>query len=312
MPHIYPPAPPTLSGDLLTISRFLNSPALVQRRLRTIAEARFIADSLLTGRYETSGGALLYEQTESIFTSKAPEAVNAGAEYPRTPAAPGPATLAGITKWGSDVPITDEHVKRYGRRAIDVALLKIVNYLVRQVDVTAMTAIGAAIPAGNQIAATGDWSGATPNILFDLLQAAAKIASFDQGYEADTVVTTDLGVARILADAKIISGTQREGGGSITLTGNIPTVAGLKILATNNIPTLSTNKTFVLDSSMLGGLAYERLESPEYSGDPANGVESWTRRDPAANDQWLVRGRRPIVPIVQEPNAVVCITGTTG
>ena len=54
MPHIYPPAPPTLSGDILTISRFLNSPALVQRRLRTIAEARFISDAILTGRYETS------------------------------------------------------------------------------------------------------------------------------------------------------------------------------------------------------------------------------------------------------------------
>jgi hypothetical protein len=303
-----------LSGDILTISRFLNSPALVQRRLRTIAEARFIADSILTGRYETSGGALLYEQTESIYTAKPPEAVNAGAEYPRSPAAPGPAALAGITKWGQDVPITDEHVHRYGRRAVDVALLKIVNYLVKQVDTTAMVALGAAVPAGNQIAATAAWdgSGTAPNILFDLLQAKAKIESYDQGYTADAVITTDLGVARIMADAKIIAGLARESGNSVTLTGNIPEIAGLRIMATNNIPSLSTYKAFVVDSTMLGGLAYERLESPEYAGDPANGVESWTRRDPAANDQYLVRGRRPIVPIIQEPNASVAITGTTG
>lgn len=314
MPHIYPPAPPTLSGDILTISRFLNSPALVQRRLRTIAEARFIADSILTGRYETSGGALLYEQTESIYTAKPPEAVNAGAEYPRSPAAPGPAALAGITKWGQDVPITDEHVHRYGRRAVDVALLKIVNYLVKQVDTTAMVALGAAVPAGNQIAATAAWdgSGTTPNILFDLLQAKAKIESYDQGYTADAVITTDLGVARIMADAKIIAGLARESANSVTLSGHIPEIAGLRIMATNNIPSLSTYKAFVVDSTMLGGLAYERLESPEYAGDPANGVESWTRRDPAANDQYLVRGRRPIVPIIQEPNASVAITGTTG
>jgi hypothetical protein len=313
MPHVYPPAPPTLSGDILTISRFLNSPALVQRRLRTIAEARFIADSILSGRYETSGGALLYEQTESIYTAKPPEAVNAGAEYPRSPAAPGPAALAGITKWGQDVPITDEHVHRYGRRAVDVALLKIVNYLVKQVDTTAMVALGAAIPAGNQLAVTAGWdTPATSNILFDLMRAKAQIEQFDQGYTADTVITTDMGVARIVADRNIIAGLARENASTVTASGDLREIAGLRIMATNNIPALSTYKCFVVDSTMLGGLAYERLESPEYSGDPANGVESWTRRDPAANDQWLVRGRRPVVPIIQEPNAAVALTGTTG
>lgn len=313
MPHIYPPAPPTLSGDILTISRFLNSPALVQRRLRTIAEARFIADSILSGRYETSGGALLYEQTESIYTAKPPEAVNAGAEYPRSPAAPGPAALAGITKWGQDVPITDEHVHRYGRRAVDVALLKIVNFLVKQVDTTAMVALGAAIPVGNQLAVTAGWdTPATSNILLDLMRAKAQIEQFDQGYTADTVITTDMGVARIVADRNIIAGLARENTSAITASGELREIAGLRIMATNNIPTLSTYKCFVVDSTMLGGLAYERLESPEYAGDPANGVESWTRRDPAANDQWLVRGRRPVVPIIQEPNAAVAITGTTG
>jgi hypothetical protein len=318
VPHIYPPAPPTLSGDILTISRFLNSPALVQRRLRTIAEARFLADSILTGRYETSGGALLYEQTESIYTAKPPEAVNAGAEYPRSPAAPGPAALAGVTKWGQDVPITDEHIHRYGRRAIDIALLKITNYLVKQVDTTCMTLIGAAVPAGNQIAATGTGWTATDNsenILLDLLTGKAKIASYDQGYSADTVISTDIGIARIMADKNIIAGLAREAGGgnaTVTARGDVPMIGGLRLLATNNIPALSTYKAFILDSTMLGGLAYERLESPEYSGDPANGVESWTRRDPAANDQWLVRGRRPVVPIVQEPQAIVAITGNTG
>lgn len=313
MPHIYPPAPPTLSGDILTISRFLNSPALVQRRLRTIAEARFIADSILSGRYETSGGALLYEQTESIYTSKPPEAVNAGAEYPRSPAAPGPAALAGITKWGQDVPITDEHVHRYGRRAVDVALLKIVNYLVKQVDTTAMVALGAAIPVGNQLAVTGGWdTPATSNILFDLMRAKAQIEAYDQGYTADTVITTDLGVARIISDRNIIAGLAREGNSPVTASGDLREIAGLRIMPTNNIPALSTYKAFVVDSTMLGGLAYERLESPEYGGDPANGVESWTRRDPAANDQWLVRGRRPVVPIIQEPQAAVALTGITG
>lgn len=306
MPHIYPPAAPTITGDNITISRFLNSPAAVQRRLRSIGENRFIADVLLSGRYETSGGSLLYEQSESQYTSRAPGAVNAGAEYPRASAAPGPAALAGVTKWGQDVPITDEHVHRYGRRAVDVALQKVINYLTRQVDSVSLAAIAAAVTQTQAV--TAAWNDAGRDILLDLMLAKAQVLSNDQGYDPDTFVTTDEGYARIVADQKIIAGLARERDVPVTVSGDQFTIAGLRILGTNNLPT--GVKALVLDSTMLGGLAYERLESPEYQGDPANGVESWTRRDPDANDQWLVRGRRPVVPVVQEPDAAVAITGT--
>jgi hypothetical protein len=309
MPHTYPPAPATISGDNITISRFLNAPATVQRRLRTIAENRFIADVLLTGRYETSGGSLLYEQNETIFTTKAPKAVSAGAEYPRSPATPGPAALAGVTKWGQDVPITDEHVKRYGRRAVDVALTKVVNYLTKQVDSVALAAIAAAVTQSAAATGGGNWSGANADPLLDLTLAAANVRSLDQGYEPDTAVMSDVNYARLISNAKIVAGLQRESDQSVTRQGTsgVLVVAGLRILPTNNMPVPTT--ALIMDASMLGGMAYERLESPEYQGDPANGVESWTRRDPDANDQWLVRGRRPVVPVIQEPNSGYKITG---
>jgi hypothetical protein len=307
MPHIYPPAPPTISGDNITISRFLQSPALVQRRLRDITTQRFIADVILSGRYEASGGSLLYEQTESIYTQKAPEVVNPGAEYPRSPAVPGPAALAAVSKWGQDVPITDEHIKRYGRRAMDVAFLKIANYLVRQVDSVALAAIAAAVTQTTTAIAT--WATtATADPLLDLMLAAAAIRANDQGYDPDIAVMSDVSFARMVANSKIISGLTRENNISPTTAGirAVQEVAGVTPLPTNNLPVAST--VFVLDSTILGGLGYERLESPEYTGDPANGVESSSRRDPSGNDQWLVRGRRPVVPIVQEPNAAYKIT----
>jgi hypothetical protein len=308
MPHIYPPANPTISGDNITISRFLNSPTLVQRRLRTLAENRFISDVILSGRYEVSGGSLLYEQSESIFTNKAPQAVNAGAEYPRASASPGPAALASVTKWGQDVPITDEHVTRFGRRAVDVSLLKITNYLVKQVDTLCLAAIAAAVTQTQAAVAT--WATtATANILLDIELAVAKVTANDQGYEPDYLITTDEGYARIVADRNIIAGMTRESRGNTpTESGDFLRIGGLIPLATNNLP--AGVKAMVVDSAMLGGIGYERIQSPEYAGDPANGVESWTRRDPDANDQWLVRGRRPVVPVVQEPNAGCAITGT--
>jgi hypothetical protein len=307
MPHIYPAPPATISGDVITISRFLGNPTVVQRRVRDLALNRFLGDVLLTGRYETSGGSLLYEQNESQYTNRPPESVAPGAEYPRAGATPGTAALAAVTKWGQDVPITDEHIHRYGRRAVDVSLQKIVNYLTRQVDAICLAAISAAVTQVQP--AAGAWTGGTRDILLDIMLAEAKVSGQDQGYAADTLVTTDAGYARIVADQKIISGVNAgPAGANPVLDGGIPRIGGLRVLASNNLP--AGVQALVVDSNMLGGLAYERLESPEYQGDPANGVETWTRRDPDANDQWLVRGRRPIVPVVQEPNAGCVITGT--
>ena len=84
MAVLYPPVQPTLSGDVLTISRFLNNPTLVARRLRTLAEQRFISDVLLSGRINTTSGSVLYETGESIFSDRAPSSVAPGSEYPLT------------------------------------------------------------------------------------------------------------------------------------------------------------------------------------------------------------------------------------
>ena len=39
MPYTYPPPAPSISGDTVTISRFLQNPTLVARRLRTEHQA---------------------------------------------------------------------------------------------------------------------------------------------------------------------------------------------------------------------------------------------------------------------------------
>jgi hypothetical protein len=321
MPHVYPPAAPTISGDTLTISRFLNSPAAVMRRLRTLTENRFIADVLLSGRFQVQGGSILYEQTESIFTSKAPEAVAPGSQYPMATATPGTAAVAAVTKWGQDVPVTDEQIGRYGGRAAEVALIKIANYIVKQVDSVCLAAIAAAVTATRAAGSPGGvgsaraWSVITADPttssapLLDLMAAAAEMRALDQGYEPNVAIMSDLSYARVIANASVIAGLSRESRDSVTAAGIAAAreIAGLELLPTNNLPVAST--AFVIDTTMLGGIGYERIPSPEYQGDPANGVESFSRRDPQASDKWILRGRRPVVPIVQEPGAGFKITG---
>jgi hypothetical protein len=300
----YPPTVPTLSGDVLTISRFLNTPTAVARRLRTIAENRFIADVLLSGRVE--GSSILYETDESIYTSRAPEVVTPGGQYPRSVAPTGTAAVANPVKWGQEVPITDEEIGRFRGDAVERNLQKIVNYLVFTVDTTALAVIAAGVTAS--VAALVAWNTlATANPVLDLLRAKATIRATNKGYDPDTVACDDFAYAYIIGNFNVLATMARENGQTASITGNVVEIAGLRILPTPNLPTAGT--AIVVDSRVLGSLGYERIPSPEYSGDPSTGVETQSRRNPAGNDEWLVRGRRPVVPFVQEPGAGCKITG---
>lgn len=299
----YPPVAPTLSGDTLTISRFLNNPTAVSRRLRTIAENRFIADVLLSGRIE--GSSILYETDESIYTADAPEVVAPGAQYPRTLAPTGTAAVANPVKWGQEVPITDEEVGRFRGQAVERNLAKVINYLVLTVDSTALAVITSAVT--QSVPATAVWDAAGANPLLDLLRAKATIRALNKGYDPDVVAVDDFAFAYIVGNLNMLATMAREAGTTVSMSGDLPVLAGLRILPTPNLPTAGT--AIVADSTMLGALGYERIPSPEYQGDPANGVETLTRRNPLGNDEWLVRGRRPVVPFVQEPGAGCKLTG---
>src|SRR6266536_6257800 len=136
MPGTYPASPPTLSGDLETISRFLQSPQQILRRLRSYTDLRFVADQVLTQRFRSQGGAVLYEQSEPFVSDRAVEAVGAGSEYPYANLPTGTAAVAAIQKWGQKVILTDEEIERnvYAGAAVDRNLRKVVNSIIKQVD----------------------------------------------------------------------------------------------------------------------------------------------------------------------------------
>jgi hypothetical protein len=309
MPYTYPPLAPTLSGDVLTINRFLSSPAMVQRRLRTLAEQEFVADVLLTGKVKASGGAIAYGISESLYTDRVPESIRAGSEYPRGLAPTGAAALANVTKWGQDVKVTDEEIGRtQNMQPVERSMLKVVNQLVQQVDTVCLAAIAAAVTQTQAAVAT--WATiATADPLLDLQLAASIAEDLAQGYKPDTVVMTKTLYARLTSNRNLIAGLQRESNSTVTTDGNIQTIGGLAVRSVPAARMPSGTTVMVLDSAQLGAIGYEEIPSPEYTGDPANGIESWVRRDPDANDSWLIRGRRPVVPVIQEPASAVKVTG---
>lgn len=303
MPYTYPPAAPTLSGDVLTISRFLNSPTLVARRLRDILSQRYIADALLTGRIPVVGGAVQYETGESIYTGDDPKAVAPGAEYPLTPVPTGEASIAKTVKWGQDTMVTDEAIARQMMRPVERALQKLANQNVRYVDSVALSAIASAVTASQ--AAAASWSTATAKqIITDVATSKASIISLNEGYEPDTVVVDDLTWAYAFS-AFVSAGLMPRESENPLVTGEFPVIDGMRWLPTTNLPTAGT--VTVLDSTVLGGMADEDLGGGYESAGP-EGVQAKSIRDDD-NDQWKLRCRRVTVPIVQEPGAARKITG---
>ncbi|MCA1570781.1 MAG: hypothetical protein LC798_10790 [Chloroflexi bacterium] len=306
MPITYPPAAPTITGDNITISRFLNNPTLVARRLRTLLDQRYIADALLTGRFTASGGSLQYETGESIFAADNPRAVSPGGEYPLTTVGQGVAALAKTVKWGQDTEVTDESISRQQMDPVNRALLKLANQNVKYVDSVALAAIASAVTATQ--AATAAWATATAQqMLTDVLQARASILALNQGYDPDTVVVDDVRYARALAAFVAAGFVSRENNGANpALTGTFPVVAGMRWLSSPNLPTANT--VLVLDSQQLGGMADENLGGPGYVNAGGVGVQAKTMRVDA-EDLWRLRCRRVTVPVVVEPAAGRTITG---
>jgi hypothetical protein len=306
MPMTYPPPAPTVSGDITSIHTFLQTPSLVLRRLRSLAEQRFIADALLKARFDAEGGGLQYQQSESMYTDRPPQAIRPGMEYPKSGLGVGPTQLAEVVKWGQDVPITDEAIKRLRLDPVERALTKSVNHMVSTVDSVALAVIASAITQTTPAAAA--WSTATAKqILLDAALAKQKVIDLKQGYMPDTVALPGIAWAYAMAAFVEAGYVPRESPSlNPAVTGEFPVVDGMVWLTSPNTPAPATS-AWVLDSTQLGGMADEDLGGPGYTGNVA-GVETKVIRV-EQNDGYLVRCRRVTVPVVIEPNAGWEITG---
>lgn len=311
MPNSYPASPPTLSGDLETISRFLQSPTQIRRRLRDFHDLRFVSDQLLTQRFNTAGGAALYEQSESQVTDRAVESVGPGSEYPFANMPTGTAAIAAVQKWGQKVRVTDEEIARnvYAGQLIDRNLRKVVNSIIQQVDSITMSAIQSAVTAvgaADQQAVSGTaWNSTAPFILRDILLAKSQITKKNMGYKPDTIVVSDLAYAWMMSDTTVTNALRRETTDNPVYTGSIEVLAGLTIVVAGS--NYFSSGPVVLDSSQVGGMADEQDNAPGYAvSDLAVQIKSIRLE---SNDAWDLQGRRKTVPIIQETGAMCQITG---
>ena len=303
----FPPAAPSLSGDLLTIHRLLQTPTLLQRRLRTITDLRFVSDQILTQRFRSSGGAVLYEVSEPIVSDRPVESVAPGAEYPMALTPEGAAALAAVLNWGQATAITDAEIKRSVPmgNAVDRKLRKLMNSVISRVDAITMSAVGSAVTATQ--AAGANWDNASATILRDLERAKAKVVDLNQGYNPDTILMSSTKYAEMASDDKVATLRRREDANNPIYTGKIDIIDDLTVVTTStgNLP---SDDVWVLDSTQLGGMADETEVDPGYTMAEL-GIQVQTERIPK-RDSFEMWARRITVPVIQEPSAAVKITGT--
>jgi hypothetical protein len=310
----YPPGAPTLSGNMLTIDRALQSPTYIRRALRDFRDLRFVSDQILTGRLRSSGGAVLYEQSEAFVSDRPVRAINAGSDYPIANLPPGTAALAAVAKWGQKVQLTFESVKRsqYAGMEISRALRKVVNTVVGQVDSVSLAAIGSAVTTFFN-ASTGTfvgggtnnaWITGTPTMLRDILRAKAGITDLKLGYIPDTLLMRDSAAAYVMSDDKVTNALRRETRDSPIYSGEMDVIADLAILRSPSAPA----DPYIFDSTQIGSMADESEVDPGYTVDEmAIQVKAWVDNE---IDGWWLQGRRITVPAVQEPGAGTRIVNT--
>jgi hypothetical protein len=300
---------PTVSGTTITVDWLRNDPRRIYRLLRTLVQQNLIGWRLLTGRVDLTGtGFGIYEVSESIFAAIAGSVVRPLSRYPLTQT--GTPSLASVKpdKTGLADLISDEDIAHNRMDNVMRALIKIANQLTFQNDGLALAAIASLVTKTTAGAATWDGSSSAKPFL-DTLLAAASIQEENQGYMADTVATTPSKFAYAIASAVAAGQLPREDANNAVQSNiNAIRIANMTWVKTTNMP--GGVSAIVLDSRMLGSMAYERLEGG-YQGDPSDmtsGVESKRFREEGV-DGVKIQARIVRAPMVQEPNAARIVTG---
>lgn len=305
----FPPGSVSVSGSTVSASVFLSRPDFVARRLRTLADLRYVGSNLLRGRASAEGGAVGYETAgESIFADAAPEVVAPGSEYTLTTTGAGTPAVAKVKKWGKDSLVTDEDIKRRNMDSVNRGLNKLANSAGLVVDKAVTAAIASAVTATTGAGAV--WTSNGTTVLRDIMLAQAAIAGQSMGYQADTLLISDTMWAELASNSALAALFARENLNNPVYTGRFSNLAGLDVVhvPAANLPGGVGTVAYVLDSQNLGFIATEDLGGGyQRAGDL---VESKVIRQDE-NDAWRLRARVNFAAAVTDPLAGYKITAVS-
>jgi hypothetical protein len=311
----YPPRPGSIDGGgVLTISSFLKEPTFIARRMREISDKTFVGDKILGGRATSESGMVAYGQTEGIYADGSPETIEPGGEFPMTTIPLVANILEAIKKVGLATEITLESVQRLRWDPVDRALRKLRNRQIQAFDLVVMAKIAATF--GSIPTVTGsDWGTATDATpVRHVLQAIAEIRDKQEGYEPNTLLLNHDKFVEWVGNEAILRMLARFAGGdgSFTVEENRIILPGANLQILSQPTGTAVTDPLVFDSMAFGSIVRGADDDPA-----DDGVRVETRYytsaevSPASQSEvWRLSTKRERLPIIQEPEAAIRITGT--
>lgn len=290
----FPPDPASVTGNAITVDLFLRDPVRVQRTIEQLANLRFVADVIFSAGPAIPGGSMIYDQITDqgqIFLDRDVQEIEPGGDFPILNALEQGPLVAIAKKYGGEVFLTYEEIRRDRRDVLGRRLTQLRNTIVRKVDRLAMAALRAA-PIIAQ-AASADWSTASTDIVRDLAVAKNAISRLELGYMADTVLIHDDQELDLVTDKDIRDALPRERDNGLIRTGNVGRLMGLDFITTSQV---SAGEVIVLQRKVAGGISDE--------------VPLYTKPiDDERKERTYLHGARIPAIYVTDPKAVVRITG---
>lgn len=301
--YTYPVKHPEGTLTDAQLHALLANPRVIAKRLHSLTEMKFIADYLLSGRFDATGGGIFYETGEEEFADKDPESVAPLGEYPKVVLESGEVVSARTVKWGLDTVISDEKIARQGIQYVNKGLRRLGNTIVRHVDSVAMAVIASRVTSTFASPSTWTTAGKAVEALLSIQQTRADLGL---GIDLDTVVLKPTQYAKVIGMLVDDKALPRESGAT-AVQGNIPVDAlGLTWAVS---PHYTGTNPLLVDREQLGGMADEKLGGPGYVGAGNVGIEAKSIRN-EDDDSYTLRGRRVTVPVVTEPLAGVQLTNS--
>jgi hypothetical protein len=310
--------PETGGSPTLTVKALLQQPTLLSRELVNLVNKRLIADQLFVrgSAEQVAGGALRYQQLESIYVDDDPDEIAEGGDFPMTDWTEA-VKVEPVRQYGFGVRVTNLAIRRNQRDMVSRGQRKLANRIVKFIDSKAMAVLeDAGGTAGVQTqAASALWTTNTTDIIADVGAAQEKIETQDNGYNgfsgATLVLHTNMRDA-LLNNTVLRAALPREASDSQIRTGMMAPFLGIeRILFT---PQITSTKAILLDSTIAGTIADERPDPSEgwVAYDPGPGfapiyVKVEDDGKPAVHKR-IFAGRWPAIAL-PEPKAVVVITG---
>ena len=306
------------SSPTLTVQALLDQPELLSRELVNLIYKRLIGDKLCVrgSASQVAGGAMRYQELESIFVDDDPVEIAEGADFPTTDWSETIKT-APVRQFGFAVRINNLAMRRNQRDMVDRSLRKLANRLVKYVDTQVITELGntTKYTTIQTQAASASWDTVSTDIIADLGAAQEKLETKDNGYAGFDGATLVLHTNKrdsLLNNTALRAALPRENLAGQIQSGMVAPFLGLKeILFT---PQIGSTTALLLDSSIAATIADEAADPSEgwAAYDPGPGfapvyVKVEADGKPAVHKR-INAGRWPAVAVVQ-PDAIVKISG---